>query len=339
MRLGVDHRAVAPDHTLLLELADPVVDGGGGEPDARADVGVRGARVVLQRGDDVEVACVQHAPIIGRRPRPGEVGARWGMGIAPAGPIVPSATPEVTTARRSSRSFGREFRACPPKAVRPLDGAARAAARRSTPWRGRTAARAGSPGSMDGTAHGTRLLSAPRRPPSSAPLGPEVIANRASAAARRTGRSAGAVAPRRTPRGDADGRGAGRRAPRPRARRTDVAHCYASIEPGVVARALRATWAAPTLGPADRSPARGWASDGAPRPPGRPGSVGRARQRGPARVDDASPRGRRPPSPVGGRRGRVRAAIAGERGAGLRRLPPRPGERRPAPERAKTAAA
>ena len=69
-RLGVDHRRVAADHPLLLELADPLVHGGGRHAHLRRDVGVGGPRVVLQRGDDVEISLIEHAPIIGPRHRP-----------------------------------------------------------------------------------------------------------------------------------------------------------------------------------------------------------------------------------------------------------------------------
>ncbi len=53
---------------MLLQLANAFVHRRGRHPDPGRDVGVRGPRVPLQRGDDVEVPLVEHAVIIGEPP-------------------------------------------------------------------------------------------------------------------------------------------------------------------------------------------------------------------------------------------------------------------------------
>ena len=53
--LRVDHRGVPADHTPLLQPADPLVHGRGGQPGGPAQVGVAHPAVAAQQADDLAV--------------------------------------------------------------------------------------------------------------------------------------------------------------------------------------------------------------------------------------------------------------------------------------------
>jgi hypothetical protein len=66
-RLGVDDGSVPADRAEALELANTVVHRRRGEPDALSDVGVGRPPIVLEGGDDLQVAFVEHGRIVRRR--------------------------------------------------------------------------------------------------------------------------------------------------------------------------------------------------------------------------------------------------------------------------------